>query len=379
MTVLQARPASSIILSLLLIANLWDFYHPLLRIRIFDFLLFGTVIFMCLVTFLQKKPTVEFDSRGRPHILAVSILIVASCLVALFTDAENYRSAIGIILSLSIFLFFYKVVIDEQYIFRSMNILLVINIAFLLFQYLIFVTSGQVFNPFEFLGIDVRLTGGNVFRPAGLFREPASFALMIFSFIVLKLRVRPKLDLISWTGIGAIFLSLSLWGALASVLLIVFLYWRSAVLHVLMGLSAFLVVIFWDVIVRLSESVFLLNRLLNIQEDGSAVERYGIGDNILRDPVFWFGHGPSTDNYQYFGGNGLGYMLATWGVIGGALIFALLVPGIPKGKRSISIFGAGLGMAASAIWTQAYWWVWMALLFKPRSPAIPGHRPSAKE
>lgn len=363
--VAEDRQHNILIYLILILSVLWDFYHPVLKIRPFDMLLFGVIVLACFVILIQKVPHYGFDDSGSPNLFIVSCIIIASCLTAIYISGENYRSIIGIIMAFLCFLFFYKLKIEDRSIERAMNILLVINFAFILFQYATFQITRQVFNPFEFLGIDVRLTGGNIFRPAGLFREPASFALMIFSFIIIKIRIKSKMDFICWLGILAIFLSLSLWGAVAATCLIIFLYWRSPILQFFSIVAASLIVVYWNSILKLSETLFLLNRIVNIEDDGSANERYAGNEGALADPVFWFGHGPNIDNYQYFGGNGLGYLLATWGLLGGTIILLLLAQNVPRNKLSISIFGVTLALLASTIWTQFYWWVWLALLFKP--------------
>lgn len=355
-----------LIMSLIFLTSLWDFYHPLLEIRIFDFAVFALLLFIAISSFIQNKTYLNFAFTDTPNLLLICIIILLYGLFSIFVSADNMKSVFGIILCLVTFVFFYNVAIDDRTIVKCMNILLITNISFLLFQYLTFILTRQVFNPFDFLGIDVRLTGGNIFRPAGLFREPASFALMIFTFIIIRLQIRPKFDFLNSMGCLAILLSISLWGTITVLLLIMFWHWRSIILHTILGLIGIFSIIYWRFILDLGEDFFLINRLLNLQDDGSANERYGGKPDIIYDPIFWFGQGPNNENYQYFGGNGLGYIIATWGLIFSIVIFLLLIQRAPPNKnKSIAIFGLGLALTASTIWTMAYWWLWIALLFRP--------------
>ena len=210
-----------------------------------------------------------------------------------------------------------------------------------------------------------------IFRPAGLFEEPAAYCLTSFMLIILKLRLVPKIDFFIIMSFITMFLSLSLWGIISVTAILIFLYRNKFSLW----FSIFLLITLTGTIAALlgitGEEFAITRRLLTIGEDGSRQQRFGELANIpfllTTDPILWFGNGPNSKNYIYLGANALGYMLATWGIAGSLLFFGLYLADVKKENLMITVFGILLGLTAGVIWTVFFWWAWLALMIKKYS------------
>ncbi|HSH65496.1 MAG TPA: hypothetical protein VLB84_06790, partial [Bacteroidia bacterium] len=113
----------------------------------------------------------------------------------------------------------------------------------------------------------------------------------------------------------------------------------------------------------------VLGRLHNIEEDGSAVERYMGLFHVLPVAVqhmsVLFGEGFS-DEYVKYGANSIAYLIHGLGVIAAAAFVVVWFFMLSKAKfKKILIFT--LVATGAYLWTFAFWWIWLAIMTKQSS------------
>ena len=359
--------------------SLWNFYLESAGIRIFDFLFLPLYFTLILICYLQNKIHIYFHMEFKPVILIILLIQLIYCLVSIFLDPKMAPvSAMGASLCLIAFAFFSYANISKNTMIKIVNIILIFHGLCLIIQLAVYLQSNIIIDPFTSLGRSNRLLS-NIFRPAGLYAEPAGYCLSSFLWVILKLRLCPKMDFIIILTFTTMLISLSLWGFVAIIALLIFMYRNKVGLWLLL-LSLF---IFAGAIIALLginlEDFVITARLMNIGDDGSANVRFGalsdLSSTLRNDPTIWFGNGPNSKNYMFMGANAAGYMLGTWGILGSLLFFLLLLKEIKKVNLPITIFGLLLALTAGVIWTTFFWWMWLALMMKDYSSAEENKQP----
>ncbi len=358
------------LLLFLFFASLWDFYLKGQGVRLFDLLLIVSLLFVLFIPLAQFRAFHVFYPREIQRITPVVAIVLISIPAAFFSDELAVRSAIGILFCLVVFTYFFGIKLNPTLICKCLDTLVVVHVFFLLFQFFVYTFQGSLINPFSFLDLEIRVFG-SIFRPAGLFREPAHFAFQVFSMLAIRTRYGYGVDRTFFVGAIGIVVSKSLWGVAALSVLFILMFWRRKSTWVISSILICICWVYWTEIYSELQLTFLEERLKNIQFDGSAESRYSAllvePGLILTDSIFWFGRGPNIENYVYFGGNGLGYMLSTWGLLGSICIFLLFTRGQPLSGKVFTFLIIGLALTATPLWTQLYWWIWIALLIGPNS------------
>ena len=357
----------SVLAYVLFASSLWDFYYIGAGIRVFDAVLLATFPLILLHQALGQQKYIPQEGHLGGVLVPLIVLVLINILYTAFHNADNIKAVIGVLLSLVMFASILVTRLDKAQLGTALSALIAFHSCVLLLQYIFYKVGGQVINPFSMLGLDVRVLS-SVFRPAGLFREPASFAFQIFTFLSLKYLLSQKFDGVCWFGFACASLSFSLWGYVALTTLLLFIYWKEKIAWVFVMSATGLAVYFWEPIQHKVTASILTRRIQTLGEDGSVGTRYiGFledGHSIITDAVFWFGQGPSTSSYDYFGANGIGYMVSTWGVLISLFWAAGLVVKIQPGRRVFVILVVGLAATAAPMWTKFYWWVWLALVLR---------------
>ncbi|MBO6505385.1 MAG: hypothetical protein JJ850_09295 [Kordiimonadaceae bacterium] len=353
------------LLVLLLCLSLWDFYSPRIGLRVFD--MASIALITLLVTWGGRSKSVIGPKSLRDPIPIIGLvaLLITYNIAGIFLAPGGERSSLGIYLGLVTFIYFRSIYVPSNQIVACINFLIAVHCSALVVQYLLFTFGGQLINPFAFLNMDVRLLS-SVFRPAGLFREPAHFAFQIFSLLALRMLHYKVVDFYFWLSFLSVALSKSLWGITAVLLLLVLKWWRKPQ-GVLTALVAFgLLYVYWPQLIEQQQISFLYSRVENIEFDGSAESRYlaliGQGLGILSEPLFWFGRGPHPLNSSIFGGNGFGFLFASWGVFGGLIAYLLMTRYLQFRERIFTTILLAFSLSATSMWTNLYWWFWLAMM-----------------
>ena len=350
--------------------SMWDVYVPQLELRVLDFVGVGLLCF-----WIFSKSTV--DMRGpvfrtrNIHLLALMIAwsLVLS-VVGVMESMENIKPIFGILMGVAVFSYFYSIRLDDRSVAKVLSILIVIHASYLIIQYLYYQVFGIVPNIYEFLGTEPHALS-SIFRPTGLFLEPASYSVSILILLTLRIFIIKRFDAITYIGVGTIFLTLSVWGLIAVVIvLLIFTKNNTKIFIIAAALVMFIALPFTE---GISAPDSPLSRLINLGEDSSAIARYGglVGDvkNTLSFNNLWFGKGISNE-YIEFGSSGMAFILSAGGLFGFCIFLLLLFLFAPSGRRIVTLVIILLLMTAAPIWTTMYWWWFLALMMRPLARVV---------
>lgn len=337
----------------------WDFYMPSQGIRPLD------VIGATLLAVGLCSPHVRRQSSSSADwfLPILGLLVIGAALTGAIADDANIRAAIGMCAGVVVFVLFSFWPFTTRGILRVINAALAADLVGFWAQFICYYATGRVLNFHAILGGEPRVFAP-FFRAAGLYLEPAHFALMSFSLLVLKIYFSERLDLICWATIIAMIASLSLWGAVSAAILLIVWFARRprGLLIVSLALTSIAIAV---VVTGLWQQVFVLDRLAHFASDPSAEARYGglehFSTNQLWQFAFWFGQGVSLD-YQGIGYNSLSYLFTSVGAIGVAVICGGVVARSRAGMRLYILTTLSLALTAAYLWTFMFWWGWLALI-----------------
>lgn len=348
----------------------FDFYIS--GFRIGEIIAYGLVAVLCVIVVPR---TDRLLSLGALFLFGLIYLI---CGINNPSNLETLKSAFGIFLALSAFILFsiYEVRVSE----RVIRMLIFINIAFFLCQLITYYASGHLINYHWFTDLEERLEGANIFRPAGLFYEPAVYCLATF---MLSALLDPRDSRNSLTGLAAAFsmlLSFSLWGFVGAAFLVLRIAPyrpRVAIAGVLMGGALVYSLATMQNIDAMDLADFVVGRVTNLDFDNSATDRYANLLHLFRDVdvslIFGTGFGGPQDVY---GGSSLGRLITETGVIGFSAFMALL---LRRAARPLDLaFCLIPVLLAAALVTYGFFGLWLSLMSfqSRRSPDDVGLQPS---
>jgi hypothetical protein len=238
---------------------------------------------------------------------------------------------------------------------------------------LVYYGTGILINYHEWLGGDPRLFG-TAFRAAGLFLEPANFGITMFLLVTLRIHVLGKFDRLAAFAVLSSCASLSLWGIVSCVFLLVLMGWRTRTFWIICLLGALAVIAALPALDELSKSFWVAKRVMSLGTDSSTSARYGVllptVVNLLWDPATWFGAG-ITDDYQLFGSSGLGFLIRALGLTGLAGFLLGVYAGAPRGQKVFTTAVTAVALTAATFWTYMFWWFWLALMLRKLSIPAP--------
>jgi hypothetical protein len=363
-----------------LLFSLWDFYFgPFAQgFRPFDLLAAG-VLFVGLAGQLALRP--RLGQTFRPAGVVEGLLLVLLVLLAVVAGAladpgTNLKPALGVGIGAALFLIFRFFRLDAAAVERLLAVLIAIHATALFVQAGAYLATGEVLNYHAFIGDAPRVLG-RLFRPCGLFLEPAHYAVFMIMLLAVKLRLS---GFDRWTVLGcvSVFFTLSVYGILATVALIAIHAWRRPAFWIAAALAGGVLASYGPQVRDVGAAFFLLDRLGDVREDESAIQRYsglsGIADDIGTSWSLVGGRGVSND-YERYGRSGIAFLLNAWGLLGATLFLGLVFALAPPGHRWPTVLVLGLAMAAAPRWTIWLWWVWLGLILNPLS----GARPRAAE
>ena len=190
---------------------------------------------------------------------------------------------------------------DFKKIEQIVSFVLIIHLAFFYTQYLLYTFFNIKLDYLYVLTGEQQRMGAaklkeffNLIRATGLFSEPGSYSVYIYILVSIKLLIRKNIDILSIIGIASMFLSYSMTGVLmAFYFLGIYLFFTKYNMKKVIAL--FISIIILVGILALKSEVFLgpiQERLLNIQEDGSASARFqGNISNFIASGLLFVGIG----------------------------------------------------------------------------------------
>jgi hypothetical protein len=346
-------------------ATLWDFYW--VTVRPMDFV---AVVLLVAAVIVSQGSIGEFR---RPLDLAVGVplsllggIILVYGIIGIFVDVQNAKPVTGIVLSvLAMFAIVAGVPPNDRVLSVTVRTLIVIHCGALLLQAAVYYVSGQVLNFHFFLGLEPRLLS-SIFRPAGLFLEPAVFSLAMILMLGIRVRLREPFDWYEGLALICVLISLSLWGIGAVVIYL--LLFRRALLMVITSTAAVVALLWIEQADLLVGKIvrFFFSRVANLSTDGSAQGRYGGIDIFFDDParhwVVWFGRGINND-YEQLGSAGFTFLLNSFGIIG-SLALAVCIVFLSRRIRISLLLLIGLILTAAPIFTNVAWLSAIALMMQ---------------
>jgi hypothetical protein len=361
----------------LLFLTLFDYY--IVGIRIMDFVALLMLI-LSLYILILRKSVVYSDERDIRKLLPMFLLISIYVIFGIASDTENVKACLGLMLGVTAFGFFYIVPLSSSNLYRYLGIGLYIHTSLMLFQFIYYYTTGTIFNFHAILNIEPRLLS-TIFRPAGLFQEPAVYCLSCFLILTLRQRIRPgHMEASDWYTALTLPITFSFWGIGA-----LLVYLSFVRLHYMIILLTAVLAVFSYVMTttNLDENSFFKlgqTRIFNAEADGSVQDRYGGVKNLLENPLgstpLWFGRGANTD-FIDVGGNAFSFMLNSFGIIGSLMFFFIYFTLNQKAGLHRNLFFVLFTLTAAPIWTGMAYWVWLSLMAKPYERSFTaGYKPS---
>jgi hypothetical protein len=255
-------------------------------------------------------------------------------------------------------------VLEDRLLDRSITIVAWIHVLAFFFQLGVFYSTKQIVNFHAVFGLQPRLIS-SVFRPAGLFLEPAIYCFFACSlFFLRRQRNRPFVALDALL-ILSMLLSLSLWGiAVGIALFFIFRIRLALFITTALSIAAFFAL---DVH-NLSHSLvfqFFKMRLSGLGSAPSTQGRYG-GTfdwlfSLLANPTILFGDG-INNFFEEHGSNGWAFILNSMGLIGTSVLFVLLSLLAPP-RRWFLFAVAYCSNSEVGVWCCLHCWILSASLW----------------
>jgi len=358
----------------LFVFSLWDYYiipvSGRIYGRIFDYCgIFLILFFISSKIYITKLPNLYVKRTAFFIWLFALLFFIPQMIFGILEGSvlTVFAFYLGLFLVLPYFLHF-----DYNYahILRVINVLTIVNLLFFYIQFFAYKCFGVVIDYlgyFNAMSARIFNTATFYFRAAGLFQEPNSFCLMVFMLLVVRLFLKGNIfDLLSIIALVAIFLSESLWGFGAIVVLLI-LFTRSVIYKSL--ILALVIAFSFTIVYAPKYAAYLIDpitvgRIPNVLNEGSYLARYCGKSKIRCDFNFFFGHGLSTNKFQGFSGcNAIGFIIYSFGFFG-FILFLFTLLGAFKKSRIKFLFAIIFAMTSYPLFTYMFWWTWLGIIIK---------------
>lgn len=294
----------------LLFFSMFDFYKS--GVRIFDIAAFLLVSVFALI-FIKAKPI--------QPISVISFAVAGIYASAGLLSSQYYPTVFA--LFVNCFLFYLLSQEELKPSQKQIEVVLLIHLFFFYFQYFYFYSTGSIVNYHSFTDIDPRLES-SIFRPAGLFYEPAMYCYAQFMLTTMLASKQSKYGVLETLVMLSMVLSVSLLGfVFAAFILIRLLSNKKFILPIFCVLPiSFVSLEQFETILTFVES-----RVMDLGSDASAEGRYGDFLNIFSSEhliyhVFGRGFGAS---FEQFGSSGASAAISAVGILGVVLFSAWLL------------------------------------------------------
>ena len=349
--------------------SLWDFYIG--EIRVFDFLSVAMAILALPFVVTMRRGRIDIRTQSVTIALAVLVFVLVYALYGICIHPDNLKPSIGMLLGALVFVMVQCSPIRDNVIDRSLACIAAVHLTAFFFQMFCFYAFKETINFHSVFGLQPRLQS-SVFRPAGLFLEPAIYCFFAGSIFLLR-RVREnQYRFVDNLLLLSMALSLSLWGISISILFFTLFRFRLAALWFLVIL--FNALVFVSVSDFASSPIyrFLKMRVENLASDPSAQQRYGGAfgwtSEILADWTIVLGNG-INNFFEDRGANGLAFIINSMGLGGSLLLFLMMFSFAPPRRWLILVVVVPIMLTAAPLWKIFYFWAWLGFLVKPLSEA----------
>ena len=272
----------------------------------------GYVVFFLLVTFKFYIKKLKIRKRDLYFFLGISIFLILNKILNIKT--VNIRNMLPLFLgALSLIYFTNNVIKNKDEIKGKIDILIIIHISFQFVQFIFWSILNIRLDYLNwFSGAPQRLTSGSLFRAAGLFHEPGTYAAFLLGLIIIREIYKERIDKIFILSMISIGLTFSAKGILMlSMFLIIkyLLFHKKIIVKIITMLSMFFSSGFiWYYINRKFEAYGGMNFYLSeylILFKLSLYEKfkgYGVGYQYISEKTgFGFEGGILFTLFLYFG------------------------------------------------------------------------------
>lgn len=333
---------------LIILLSTFDFYMD--GVRIFDFASYCLILIL-VIRFLFRGGSIRLDP------LMISAFVFYA-FIGLVNAGQPFTIA-AIFLNCILFFIFSsgQFLVEEKHV----RFALLFHTCFFIAQFSLYHINGQLVNFHYWTDIEPRLLS-LIFRPAGLFYEPAIFCLNIFMLLMLLPTPKSRLMLLESFAILTLVLSMSLLGFIFAMMAVV-RFFRTKKKYLLIYLAITSLVSYLYVDEAYINSIF--HRVLDLESDGSARSRYGGLVSIffpldLTQSLFGMGFGV---DYEEFGGSGIGASISYVGLIGALFLsYKFLKHPAKRFTRFLALMAIAL---SAPIFSYAIFPFWIANLLSP--------------
>jgi hypothetical protein len=358
------RVAYLLPLSLVGPLSLWDFYIG--EVRVFDFL--GLALALAgVAALLITRAVVRFDRSTMLVTSLLFLLILVYSVIGIAQHPDNLKPSVGMLLGVSALMIVTVSPLSAHAVDDCIRYLAYVHLTAFFLQLVYYYAVGDVLNYHAFLGLEPRLVA-SVFRPAGLFREPAIYCFFACSLFLLRRQRAVPLTVLDALLLTSMALSLSLWGTLfAYFLFALFCPRRALVTTLVVGVLVLVSMQFLDY-VHMPVYLLFKSRLSDLGSDASFQGRYGgtfsLLGSALTDPSVVFGNG-INNFFEEVGSNGFAFIVNSMGLIGFLLLLFLCLLLAPPRQWVVFLLGMTIVLTAAPLWKTLYFWTWMGLMLKP--------------
>lgn len=295
---------------ILLFFTLFDFYKS--GFRIFDI-----AAFILILLFISSRISLKWI--GMSALALISITGVYAIGGLIFN--QIYPTIIALFFNSTLFcLLTIKELKPSQ---KQIKIVITIHLSFFLLQFLYFYATGSIVNFHSFTDIEPRLESA-IFRPAGLFYEPAIYCFAVFILISMLETKNNKYGMLESLAMASMVISVSLLGLFFAALIFVRLIINRKFIGPILSL---LPILFINNDFLQTMLAFVENRVSDLKSDASADDRYGnIVDLFSSENLIYhlIGRGFGA-GFEQFGSSGASAAISSVGIFGFAFFSCWLL------------------------------------------------------
>lgn len=355
--------------------NYWQYLPSIARPRWLDVLKFFILLFFSLFDFYKWGFRI-FDIAALPLVAIASLTLIGqkwikiSLLISVavagvyaavgLLSTEYYLTVLAIFVNF--FLFFVLSLKEFKPSQKQIEVVLLIHIFFFFFQLVSFYQMEKIINYHAFTDIDPRLES-SIFRPAGLFYEPAMYCYTTLILTTMLDSKKSKYGILEALAMVSMVLSVSFLGfAFAALIITKQILAKKFMAPILCVLT----ISFVSSEQQIAILTFIENRVSDLGADASAQGRYGELFNIVSSKhwiysLFGRGFGAS---FEQFGASGASAAISAVGVLG---VMAFTGWMLFRSRELMAGFIALVGIMISApIFSYMIFPYWMANIVRRR-------------
>lgn len=344
---------------------LWDFYFGDYKsgYRIIELMVAPILVTYLFIRKLQNKTVENFFIPNYILTFVFCGITFNWVILGLLNDSANIKPILGIVLGVTLY---FLLIYSNDFKTKTLKLLLerviLVVSSCLILQWFLYVFFDYFINFHIFLTESPRVFS-SIFRPSGLFLEPGNHSVTMLMLLLAYWKDNFSFNIISSMGIISILLSLSLFGYLGLICVLLY-FFRSKLIYILQGILVLPLLIFLILNILDSDNiVFISERVVGWRNDSSFVSRFsGIFNyDQFNGLDLLFGRGISNA-YLDYGNNGYAFLISAGGLLGLFVFLLFFVSQSMQGNRTYILFSLCLILIASPIFTTMFFWFWLALM-----------------